>query len=206
MLDAAKAQAFDKIHSNILNKVGDPTKFSDKRVSGYLNPWHFLYIASALQKINDREAGTAYLQKAQSIIDQASNHQSPKIVSQKTLLEAVHTALRHGQVQELHSKRLKKTGHYSESSKDSKQRRNAAIRLHKSKQKQKEILLHSIETIYEQMPTGSERNRLIFHLNIPPFRRRQISGLSAPDRKVSHQTGSKGYTDIRGLTHTTENP
>jgi hypothetical protein len=206
MLDAAKAQAFDKIHSNILNKVGDPSKFSDKRATGYLNPWHFLYIASALQKINDREAGKEYLRKAQWIIGQASNHQSPRIVSQKSLLEAVCAAIRHGNASGLHNTAIRRPDHDSENSKKKTQRRNAAIRLHKTVQQQKKLLLRSIETIYEKMPAGPERNRLIFHLNIPPLKRRQNTGSNSANETKQQDSGADRYADIRRLAEQPENP
>jgi hypothetical protein len=199
MLDAAKAQAFDKIHTNILNKVGDSSAFSDKRASGYLNPWHFLYIASALQKINDQEAGTEYLKKAQWIIDQAANHQSPRIVTQKTLLEAVCNAIKHGQVDKptegTHTAPNATTDHPGQNG----QRRNAAIRLQKAKQSKKQQLLQSIETIYQQVPQSPERNRLIFHLNIPPFRKRHIAAIGLPRKQQPDQPKATRYADIRGL-------
>jgi len=206
MLDAAKAQAFDKIHSNILNQVGNPSTFSDKRTTGYLNPWHFLYIATALQKINDQEAGLEYLRKAQWIIEQAANHQSPKIVNQKTLLNAVCSAIKYGRVNHLHSNDARLSFAESKNNKQNTQRRNAAIRLQKTMQQRREQLLRSIETIYEQMPIGPERNRLIFHLNIPPFRRRNNTRVGLPHDAAQNQHNDVRYADIRGLTDKPENP
>ena len=206
MLDAAKAQAFDKIHTNILNKVGDPSAFSDKRASGYLNPWHFLYIASALHKINDEEAGTEYLKKAQWIIDQAANHQSPKIVTQKTLLEAVCNAIRHGQINHVPERKPQVPNKKADNPVQNGQRRNAAIRLQKSTQLQKQQLLQSIETIYQQVPQSPERNRLIFHLNIPPFRKRHIAAIGLPRETQPGQPKATRYADIRGLADKPESP
>ncbi len=194
--EANQGKKFDSTHLNIFSIVDHSFSFKENRTNVYLNPWHFLYIASALQQLNDTEIADVYLQKVRLILNSIDNHQNSKIVAQKNLLEAVYSTIKNGDsisfdfdtdnLDDIDTK-LKRIRKYKNSDNDKRSFYSPLVEdaLTHQLQIQQALVkqgvfnteqisyLKGIINLYQQVPSASERDKLIYRLNIPPIR---ISG------------------------------
>lgn len=189
-----------------LARVEDDSDFSKNRSNLYLNPWHFFYISSVLNSLNDPEVSKLYLQKGRLILNSIDDHQNPKIVEQKELLESVYTAIHYGKSVSFDfdptvliniQKKLKRIRRVKESThghrayspmveKSLKERyRHQRVFLKKGKLDTEQIVyLKQVHSLYRLLESSKERDRLIYRLNIPPIK---VKGLNKPVQPSASQ-------------------
>jgi hypothetical protein len=192
-LEGRYGREFDACHLSTLRLVNESFAFKNSRINLYLNPWYFLYISSALQQLNDKEGAEVYLREVRLILNTIRDHHNPKIAADQELLEAVYTALKYGNTMkfDFDGDRLERIQKKLKRIKVSKQRANgkrsgysplvegalseqyrllrALVRQGLPNAEQLHYL-QSILILYEQKPSATERDKLIFRLNIPPLK------------------------------------
>ncbi|MFQ5604689.1 MAG: hypothetical protein ACE5HS_15570 [bacterium] len=196
-IEAIQGKETDYSHVNILNLVEHKIDFKKNRTNLYLNPWYFLYIASALKLLNDEEVAEAYLNKARLILNSLDEHQNPKVVAQKELLEAVYSTIKNGESVSFDFDEEKMVNIYKKIKRMRKYRNSMngqrvyyspllenellhQFQVHKALIKQGILKPNQIEylrgifTLYKQIKSPVQRDKLIFRLNIPPLK---ISGV-----------------------------
>ncbi|MFQ5650731.1 MAG: hypothetical protein ACE5IY_12380 [bacterium] len=201
-LAAQLARELDATHLNILKLVDEKCDIDQGRTNLYLDPWHFLYISSALNLLNDEKMAEQYLNKTRSILNAIDMHQNPRIVAQKELLESIHTTLHFGKtvkfdfgqanllklqkkLKQVHKnrKRPHKRVGYSPMVEDAllqefqvqrELRRSGVL------QSEQKIYLNGVYTLYKQEISPLERDKLIYRLNIPPIKIRGLHSSSKP--------------------------
>lgn len=191
-LEACHAKEFDASHEDVMKLLDEDFGFKENRMSLYLNPWYFLYIASALQLLNDHESFTLYLDKARLILNCLSDHQNPRVRAQRNLLESVFSSMKYGgavhfeldrtKLMRLRQrlKRIKKnkksvngrTGYspFVEEILAEQYRTQRSFLKHGSLNPEQMEYLQGIFTLYNEVRSPFERDKLIFRLNIPPLR------------------------------------
>lgn len=191
-IEASLARKIDCSHEFILKLINNRFSFKDDRIRLYLNPWHFLYIAAALRALNDRESEAVYLEHAKQIIDLAGDHQNPDVVNQKVLLNALYILLKRGdsvafdldhqRIQEI-TQKIRRLQQRKTAAKNGamgyspivEQALGDQYRLQYSFLKDGMLnveqmeYLRAVYALYSEIPSGIERDRCIFRLNIPPL-------------------------------------
>ncbi len=192
-LEARHGKELDAFHKNTLRLLDNSFDFRQSRINLYLNPWYFLYISSALRQLNDEEGAEAYLQKARIILNGLANHFNPRVKSQQPVLEAVYAILKdaenvrfdfeENEVTVLEKKikhvRMEKRNGNSQRSCYSPLVEDALLQQYRQRNMFKEQrlpdprqlnFLNSIFTLYRQVSSPAERDKLIYRLNIPPLK------------------------------------
>ncbi len=193
-LEGHYGRELDACHQNTLRLVNQKFEFKETRANLYLNPWYFLYIASALQQLNDKESAEVYLREVRLILNTIRDHQNPKVAADQELLEAVYATLKYGRniKFDFEGKKLERIQKKLKRIKKSKQHANGHQRsgysplVEGALSEQYKLLralvqlglpngeqlqyLRSIFVLYEQIPSAPERDKLIFRLNIPPLK------------------------------------
>lgn len=192
-LEAYQAKSIDASHSDILKLIDNDFNLKENRAYLYVNPWHFLYISSALRQLNDKEFAELYLKKARSILNAIDDHQNPNIVAQKELLEAVYSTLYHGysvyfDFDQSNLEKIKKNLKRMRKNKEEAHNENngyspiveealaseyraKGTMIRNGKLGPEQIsYLRGIYSLYKQTPSSIERDKLIYRLNIPPLK------------------------------------
>ncbi len=211
-LEACNGKEFDTSHLDVMKLLNDPFDFKENRVFLYLNPWYFFYIASALERLNDKETFRLYLDKARLILNSLTDHQNPKVRQQGELLEAVYNSMKYGgsvrfdldqtKLDKLRQRltRVKKSKYgpqgrsgYSpvvEEALRTQYEAHKAFLKHGTLDAVQMAYLHGIFTLYHEVRSPVERDKLIFRLNIPPLKMNGaqpfVRGLAGRDPKVIH--------------------
>ncbi|MFQ5641234.1 MAG: hypothetical protein ACE5IR_24915 [bacterium] len=221
-LEAYHGKEVDVSHLNILRLMDEKFDFNENRTLLYVNPWNFLYIASTLQLLNDRESFTLYLEKARSILSSVCDHQNRQIRQQKDLLESVYATLKYGSSvwfdfdkkklaklrQRLKRIRNNKTKSKGERSTYSPFVEEALLQQHnlQSSFLKHGVLdsdqtgyLHGIFTLYNEIQTSSDRDQLIYRMNIPPLKVKGTSSVPSLRRLQTGVSTKKAHPSNRQL-------
>ncbi len=195
-LGAQIGRELDASHQDILKLIDDKCDVNENRANLYLDPWHFIYISSALHLLNDGKMSELYLRKARMILNSIDSHQNPRIVAQKDLLESIYTTIHFGKSvrfdfgQTALVKLQQKLNHVRKQKKSPRRRHGYSpmvegalakefqvqreFRKSGSLQSDQKLYLNGVYTLYKQKISPLDRDKIIFRLNIPPVR---ISGL-----------------------------
>jgi hypothetical protein len=206
--ETEQAKNFETNHSEILAAAESAGQLKGNRTDLYLNPWLFLYTASALHLLNDTEAAVHYLDKVQSIVSVLPGHQNDKVRSQREVIDAVcHALMLKDSVRfdlentKLHRIKRKRRRLSDRNSKNG-ERSLSPVVINSMVQEpdvQKALVeghiltadqlryLQSVSAIYQKVPKSAKRDRLIFRLNMTPLR---IKGLQTSLRNLVDQNPS----------------
>ncbi|MFQ5824339.1 MAG: hypothetical protein ACE5JB_09815 [bacterium] len=192
-IEAYHGKKIDSSHINVLRLLENNFAFKDTRTKLYVNPWNYLIISSALRILNDNESAVTYLNKARFILNTITDHQNPKVVKQKELLEAVYTILKYGdsvcfdlnenKLAKL-NKRLRKMKKNKDSIHPNRPSYSPMVEVALSEQyhlqyslikqgmlnSDQVAYLRAIYMLYTEIKSATERDKLIYRLNIPPLK------------------------------------
>ncbi|MFQ6112501.1 MAG: hypothetical protein ACE5NG_00265 [bacterium] len=192
-IEAYQGGKIDSSHVHVLRLVDQNFSFKEARNNLYMSPWNFLYISAALRILNDVESADTYLNKTRFILNTIQDHQNPKVVRQKELLDAVYTLLKYGDSvcfdlngEKLArvSKRLSNIQRKRDSTHTNGACYSPMVEIALSEQYHlqysfiKQGILHSdqvvflraIYTLYAEVKSRLERDRLIYRLNLQPLK------------------------------------
>ncbi len=214
---AQQARELDSMHKDILKLVDDQYDLKENRTNLYLNPWHFLYISSALHLLNDEQMSKLYLQKSRLILNNIEAHQDARIVAQKELLESIYTTIHFGKsikfdfgeanllklkkkLKAVRKQRVKgeKRGAYSplvENALAEEFQVQCELRKGGLRSEQR-LYLNGVYALYQQEISPLERDKLIFRLNIPPVK---IHGLQRPSGPSQRKAVGAPQKNVRPL-------
>lgn len=191
-LEAHHGKELDTYHKKTLRLLDSGFDFRTSRVNLYLNPWYLLYISSALQQLNDQEGAAAYLQKARAILNSLSNHLNPRVKAQNDLLESVYGIMKDGESVKFdfeegeltllerkikHVQMEKRNGHQRNGYNPlvaealaEQYRAQYNLQTKRIPDATQAGFLRSIFTLYQNVSSPAERDKLIYRLNIPPVK------------------------------------
>ncbi|MFQ5865006.1 MAG: hypothetical protein ACE5IW_07245 [bacterium] len=192
-IQAEQGEKIDSSHIDVLRLLDQEFSFKEARHNLYVNPWNFLYISAALRVLNDVESADTYLDKTRFILNTVQDHQNPKVVKQKELLDAVYTLLKYGDSVcfDLNENKLAKLNSRLKNirmNKDSTRTRSTGyspiVEIAISEQYRIEysfikqgalqcgqvVYLRAIYTLYTEVESASERDKLIYRLNLQPLK------------------------------------
>lgn len=189
-IEAKCGRELDAAHADVLGLLDKPFELDQNRLKSYLNPWHFLYISSALRFLNDQNLANQYQARARSLLNALDDHQNASLRKQKGLLESIYATIHYGQylyfdfepknllrlqtklgfIQKTKNKNLVSYNPLVRNALENQLRIERKQIRHGWLEDEKQAYLTSIYRLYSQPISALERDKLIYRLGIPPVR------------------------------------